>query len=84
MFFLAFAREPIGIIDRLEKAEYVRRANDPKDRRRTIVEPDDQAVPLKIAARLIFVHTLPIQKNFPSSLFFSILFFAFQVCIKRN
>jgi DNA-binding MarR family transcriptional regulator len=28
-----------GIIDRLEKAEYVRRANDPKDRRRTIVEP---------------------------------------------
>ena len=31
--------EPIGIIDRLEKAGYVRRANDPKDRRRTIVEP---------------------------------------------
>ncbi len=28
-----------GIIDRLEKAGYVRRANDPKDRRRTIVEP---------------------------------------------
>jgi DNA-binding MarR family transcriptional regulator len=28
-----------GIIDRLEKARYVRRANDPKDRRRTIVEP---------------------------------------------
>ena len=27
------------IIDRLEKAGYVRRANDPKDRRRTIVEP---------------------------------------------
>src|ERR671923_359126 len=38
-FFLAFAREPIGIIDRLEKAGYVRRANDPKDRRRTIIEP---------------------------------------------
>jgi DNA-binding MarR family transcriptional regulator len=28
-----------GIIDRLERAGYVRRANDPKDRRRTIVEP---------------------------------------------
>src|SRR5918998_1152432 len=28
-----------GIIDRLEEAGYVRRANDPKDRRRTIVEP---------------------------------------------
>ena len=27
-----------GIIDRLEEAGYVRRANDPKDRRRTIVE----------------------------------------------
>ncbi len=28
-----------GIIDRLEKAGYVRRASDPKDRRRTIIEP---------------------------------------------
>ncbi|MGI0037878.1 MAG: MarR family winged helix-turn-helix transcriptional regulator [Nitrososphaera sp.] len=28
-----------GIIDRLERAGYVRRADDPKDRRRTIVEP---------------------------------------------
>lgn len=28
-----------GIIDRLEHAGYVRRTNDPKDRRRTIVEP---------------------------------------------
>jgi DNA-binding MarR family transcriptional regulator len=28
-----------GIIDRLECAGYVRRTNDPKDRRRTIVEP---------------------------------------------
>lgn len=28
-----------GIIDRLEEAGYVRRANDPRDRRRTIVEP---------------------------------------------
>src|ERR687888_2144107 len=28
-----------GIIDRLEKAGYVRRTNDPKDRRRTIIEP---------------------------------------------
>ena len=28
-----------GIIDRLEIAGYVRRTNDPKDRRRTIVEP---------------------------------------------
>ncbi len=27
-----------GIIDRLEKAGYVRRVNDPKDRRRTIIE----------------------------------------------
>jgi DNA-binding MarR family transcriptional regulator len=28
-----------GIIDRLEEAGYARRTNDPKDRRRTIVEP---------------------------------------------
>ena len=28
-----------GIIDRLEEAGYVRRVNDPNDRRRTIVEP---------------------------------------------
>lgn len=28
-----------GIIDRLEEAGYVRRVDDPKDRRRTIVEP---------------------------------------------
>jgi DNA-binding MarR family transcriptional regulator len=28
-----------GMIDRLEKAGYVNRANDPKDRRKTIVEP---------------------------------------------
>lgn len=28
-----------GIIDRLEEAGYVRRTNDPKDRRRTIIEP---------------------------------------------
>ena len=28
-----------GIIDRLEKAGFVRRTNDPKDRRRTIIEP---------------------------------------------
>ena len=28
-----------GVIDRLEQAGYVRRANDPKDRRRTVVEP---------------------------------------------
>ena len=28
-----------GMIDRLEKVGYVRRTNDPKDRRKTIVEP---------------------------------------------
>ena len=28
-----------GMIDRLEKAGYVRRTNDPKDRRKTIIEP---------------------------------------------
>jgi DNA-binding MarR family transcriptional regulator len=28
-----------GIIDRLEEAGYVRRTSDPKDRRRTVVEP---------------------------------------------
>jgi DNA-binding MarR family transcriptional regulator len=28
-----------GIIDRLEEAGYARRTNDPKDRRRTIIEP---------------------------------------------
>src|SRR5918912_2943389 len=31
--------EVTGIIDRLEQAGYARRTNDPKDRRRTIVEP---------------------------------------------
>ena len=28
-----------GMVDRLEKAGYLRRTNDPKDRRKTIVEP---------------------------------------------
>jgi len=28
-----------GVINRLEEAGYVRRTDDPKDRRRTIVEP---------------------------------------------
>jgi len=28
-----------GIIDRLEKAGYVRRVNDPRDRRITIIKP---------------------------------------------
>src|SRR5919204_2273684 len=44
-----------GIIDRLEKAGYVRRANDPKDRRRTIIEPvRNKKLEKKI--ELIFMH----------------------------
>jgi len=44
-----------GIIDRLEKAGYVRRTDDPKDRRRTIVEPTrNRRLERKIEA--IFMH----------------------------
>lgn len=44
-----------GIIDRLEEAGYVRRTNDPKDRRRTIVEPTrNRKLERKIEA--IFMH----------------------------
>ena len=44
-----------GIIDRLEKAGYVRRANDPKDRRRTIIEPTkNKKLDRKI--EVIFMH----------------------------
>lgn len=46
-----------GIIDRLEKAGYVRRANDPKDRRRTIVEPaKNKKLQRKIEALFIPFH----------------------------
>src|SRR5919204_5592667 len=44
-----------GIIDRLEKAGYVRRANDPKDRRRTIIEPTRNKR-LERKLELIFMH----------------------------
>jgi len=46
-----------GIIDRLEKAGYVRRVNDPKDRRRTIVEPTrNKKLEKKIEAIFIPFH----------------------------
>ena len=57
-----------GIIDRLEIAGYVRRTNDPKDRRRTIVEPTSNKklqrklemifIPLheKMHKLLVFIH----------------------------
>jgi DNA-binding MarR family transcriptional regulator len=46
-----------GTIDRLEKAGYVRRANDPKDRRRTIVEPTkNKKLERKIEAIFIPFH----------------------------
>ncbi len=46
-----------GIIDRLEKAGYVRRTNDPKDRRRTIVEPTrNRRLERKIEAIFMRLH----------------------------
>lgn len=46
-----------GTIDRLEKAGYVRRADDPKDRRRTIVEPTrNKKLERKIEAIFIPLH----------------------------
>jgi DNA-binding MarR family transcriptional regulator len=46
-----------GTIDRLEKAGYVRRANDPNDRRRTIVEPTrNKKLERKIEAIFIPLH----------------------------
>jgi DNA-binding MarR family transcriptional regulator len=46
-----------GIIDRLEQAGYVRRANDPKDRRRTIVEPSrDKKLERKLEVIFIPLH----------------------------
>ena len=44
-----------GIIDRLEKAGYVRRINDPEDRRKTIVEPTKNKK-LEKKIELIFMH----------------------------
>ena len=44
-----------GIIDRLEEAAYVRRTNDPKDRRRTIVEPTGNRK-LERKIEVIFMH----------------------------
>lgn len=44
-----------GIIDRLEEAGYVRRTNDPKDRRRTIVEPTGNRK-LERKIEVIFMH----------------------------
>lgn len=55
-----------GIIDRLEEAGYVRRTNDPKDRRRTIVEPTrNRKFERKIEA--IFMHLHERMHNFLSS-----------------
>ncbi|MGI0016178.1 MAG: MarR family winged helix-turn-helix transcriptional regulator [Nitrososphaera sp.] len=46
-----------GIIDRLEQAGYVRRTNDPKDRRRTIVEPTrDKKLERKLEVIFIPLH----------------------------
>jgi DNA-binding MarR family transcriptional regulator len=46
-----------GIIDRLEQAGYVRRTSDPKDRRRTIVEPTrDKKLEKKLEAIFIPFH----------------------------
>jgi DNA-binding MarR family transcriptional regulator len=48
-----------GIIDRLEEAGYVRRANDPKDRRRTIVK----AIPNKKLERKLELIFTPFHKK---------------------
>lgn len=48
-----------GIIDRLEEAGYVRRTDDPKDRRRTIVEP----IRNKKLERKIEVIFIPLHKR---------------------
>jgi DNA-binding MarR family transcriptional regulator len=46
-----------GIIDRLEEAGYVRRTDDPKDRRRTIVEPTrNKKLERKIEVNFIPLH----------------------------
>jgi DNA-binding MarR family transcriptional regulator len=46
-----------GTIDRLEEAGYVRRTNDPKDRRRTIVEPTrNKKLEKKLEAIFIPLH----------------------------
>lgn len=55
-----------GIIDRLEEAGYVRRTSDPKDRRRTIVEPArNRKLERKIEA--IFMHLHERMHKFLSS-----------------
>src|SRR6185437_2999373 len=41
--------ELTGLIDRLEKAGYVRRAQDPDDRRRVIVQPVENVAEQRIA-----------------------------------
>lgn len=48
-----------GIIDRLEESGYVRRANDPKDRRRTIVE----AIPNKKLERKLDLVFTPFHER---------------------
>ena len=48
-----------GIIDRLENAGYVRRTNDPKDRRRIIIEPTQNK---RLERKLGLIFT-PLQKR---------------------
>jgi len=55
-----------GIIDRLEEAGYVRRTNDPNDRRRTIVEPTGNKT-LKRKIEVIFMHLHERMKKLLSS-----------------
>lgn len=55
-----------GMIDRLEKAGYVRRTNDPKDRRKTIIEPiSNKKLERKI--EMIFMPILERMHKFLSS-----------------
>lgn len=55
-----------GIIDRLEEAGYVKRTNDPKDRRRTIVGPTrNKRLERKIGP--IFIHLHERMNKFLSS-----------------
>lgn len=62
-------RAVTGIIDRLEQAGYVRRTNDPKDRRRTIVEP----TPNKKLERKLETIFIPLHEKCTNSCLHSLI-----------
>ena len=68
------------IIDRLEKAEFVRRTNDPKDRSQTIVEPTQNKKWEKRKIEAIFIlfhermHKLPCLYTLTMSWLFYLMY----------